>query len=354
MRTLIKQSEGALQVRVLISPSYGSAETRRHWADTLAQQVDFTDSRYADALTAQQRDLLLQLHPQGSARFWGATPSHDKKMQGVDTGDVVLFTGENRVRAVGEVGAVFRNRDLADRLWPPSRDGKSWHTVYSLLDLTDAAIPYADLNMAIGYKPAHNFPGQMVLTDEKARSVLEEFMITPGTERSWWSREIGPRADGQFLQAVRIAALEEQRTRRTSYSRSKRLIVVNRRESSLVSEFRQHLLAQGRTAARFYCPGGISDLYVTDGSGTELIEAKSHAGHTYVREALGQLLDYAPHSPQGADRLSALFPDRPATEDVALLHRYGVDCVHRVAQGVFEKSSAPGECRDRMRAMWSG
>ncbi|MGW7269767.1 hypothetical protein ACWGH5_04575 [Streptomyces sp. NPDC054864] len=341
-------------MRVLISPSYGSAETRRHWADTLEQPVAFTDSRYAKMLTAQQRQLLLELHPEGTARFWGATPSHDKKMQGVDTGDVVLFTGENRVRAVGEVGAVFRNRALADRLWPPLPEGKSWHTVYSLLDFADAAIPYTDLNAAIGYKPAHNFPGQMVLRNEKARSVLEEFMITPGTEWGRRSREADPLGYDRPPQAVRTAALEEQRTQRTSYSRSKRLIVVNRHESSLVSEFRRKLLAEGRTAARFYCPGGISDLYVTDADGTELIEAKSNAGRWYVRAALGQLLDYAPHSPQGADRLSALFPDRPAPEDVALLHRYGVDCVHRVAQGIFEKLPAPSGRRERMRGMWSG
>ncbi|MGB8945121.1 MAG: hypothetical protein WCD21_33560 [Streptomyces sp.] len=340
-------------MRVLISPSYGSAETRRHWADTLAQQVDFTDGRYAEVLTGQQLQSLKELHPEGSARFWGATPSHDKKMQGVGTGDVVLFTGENRVRAVGEVGAVFRNRELADRLWPPSQDGKSWHTVYSLLDLADVSIPYVDLNLAIGYKPAHNFPGQMVLKDDKARSVLEEFMIIPGTEWSLPSLDGRPPVGEPPMQAVRIAALEEQRTRRTTYSRSRRLIVVNRHESSLVSEFRKQLLAEGRTATRFFCPSGVSDLYVTDESGTELIEAKSNAGHGYVREALGQLLDYAPHSPRGADRLSALFPNPPATEDVALLHRYGVDCVHRVAQGVFEKSSAPKECRDRMREMWS-
>ncbi|MER5253445.1 hypothetical protein [Streptomyces sp. NPDC002855] len=340
-------------MRVLISPSYGSAETRRHWADTLAQQVNFTDGRYSEALTTQQENWLLELHPDGMARFWGATPSHDKKMQGVATGDVVLFTGGNRVRAVGEVGAVFRNRDLADRLWPPSEDGKSWHTVYSVLDLTDAAIPYADLNMAIGYKSAHNFPGQMVLTDEKARSVLEEFMITPGTEWSRRSRDVVPPADEQTRHATRTAALEEQRTRQTSYSRSKRLIIVNRHESSLVSEFRQQLLAEGRAAGRFYCPGGISDLYVTDDNGAELIEAKSNSGHRYVREALGQLLDYAPHSPQGADRLSALFPDRPAADDIALLHRYGVDCVHRVAPGLFARVPAPRGCRDRMRQMWS-
>lgn len=340
-------------MRVLISPSYGSAETRRHWADTVARPVPFTDSRYAQLLTAQQRELLMELHPSGTAPFWGATPSHDKKMHGVGIGDVVLFTGENRVRAVGEVGAVFRNRELADRLWPPSQDGKSWHTVYSLLDLTDAAIPYTDLNSALGYRPAHMFPGQMVLKDEKARSVLEEFMITPGTEWDRRSQEAIAPVDERHRQSIRTAALEEQRTRQTSYRRSKRLIVVNRQESSLVGEFRRHLLTEGRTAVRFYCPSGISDLYVTDDSGTELIEAKSSAGHRYVREALGQLLDYAPHSPSGADRLSALFPDRPATEDVALLHRYGVDCVHRVAQGVFEKSSAPGWCRDRMRELWS-
>ncbi|MGW5863094.1 hypothetical protein ACWFRJ_13090 [Streptomyces sp. NPDC055239] len=316
--------------------------------------MDFTESRYAEVLAAQQQNRLLELHPEGKARFWGATPSHDRKMQDVDTGDVVLFTGENRVRAVGEVGAIFRNRELADRLWPPSQDGKSWHTVYSLLDLADVSIPYADLNMAIGYKPAHNFPGQMVLKGDKARSVLEEFMITPGTEWSRRSRDIVPPVDEQTRQATRTAALEEQRTRQTSYNRSRRLIVVNRHESSLVSEFRQMLLTEGRTAARFYCPGGISDLYVTDGNGAELIEAKSNSSHRYVREALGQLLDYAPHSPQGADRLSALFPTRPATGDVALLHRYGVDCVHRVAQGVFEKSPAPQGRRDRMREMWSG
>ncbi|WP_156722297.1 hypothetical protein [Streptomyces apocyni] len=341
-------------MRVLISPSYGSAETRRHWADTLAQQVDFTDAGYAETLSPEQRELLLALHPDGQARFWGATPSHDKKMRGVETGDVVLFTGGNQVRAVGEVGAIFRNRELADRLWPPSKDGKSWHTVYTLLDFTDAAISYTDLNMAIGYKPAHNFPGQMVLRGDKARSVLEEFMITPGTAWTRQSLEGIPQPDEQARQIVRSAALEEMRTRRTSYRSSGRLIVVDRNESSLVGEFREHLIAEGRRATRFFCPGGVSDLYVTDDSGTELIEAKSKSDHRYVRQALGQLLDYAPHSPHGADRLSALFPDRPAAEDVSLLHRYGVDCVHRVAQGVFEKSPAEAARRDQMRQVWSG
>ncbi|MFP3987136.1 hypothetical protein U9R90_06460 [Streptomyces sp. E11-3] len=341
-------------MRVLISPSYGSPETRRHWADTLAQQVDFTDDQYTEALSPQQRELLLALHPDGKARFWGATPSHDKKMEGVETGDVVLFTGGNQVRAVGEVGAIFRNRELADRLWPPSEDGKSWHTVYTLLDFTDAAISYTDLNMAIGYKPAHNFPGQMVLRGDKAWSVLEEFMITPGTAWTRQSPDAMPQSDERDRQVVRSAALEEMRTLRTSYRRSRRLIVVDRNESSLVAEFRQHLIAEGRSASRFFCPGGVSDLYVTDGSGTELIEAKSKPDHKYVRQALGQLLDYAPHSPQGADRLSALFPHRPAPEDVDLLHRYGVDCVHRVAAGVFEKSPAAAARREHMRQIWWG
>ncbi|WP_329115741.1 hypothetical protein [Streptomyces sp. NBC_01465] len=343
-------------MRVLISPSYGNAETRRHWADTIAQHVSFTDKRYDEVLSPEQRVQLTELHPEGAARFWGATSSHDKRMRGVSTGDVVLFTGENRVRAVGEVGAIFRNQELADRLWPPSKDGKSWHTVYTLLDLADVAFSYTDLNLAIGYKPAHNFPGQMVLTDEKARSVLEEFMITPGA--AWTRQPLEPPAPARHgeraPQAVRSAALEEMRTRRTAYQRSRRLIVVDRHESSLVGEFRRYLAAAGRRATRFYCPGGISDLYISDGSGAELIEAKSNPGHRYVRQALGQLLDYAPHSPQGTDRLSALFPERPADGDVALLHRYGVDCLYRVGPGVFGKTSASDERRNQMREIWSG
>jgi hypothetical protein len=39
-----------------------------------------------------------------------------------------------------------------------------------------------------------------------------------------------------------------------------------------------------------------------------IVEAKSSAQHSYVRQALSQLLDYMRFSPQPVARLAALFP----------------------------------------------
>ncbi|WP_329548266.1 hypothetical protein OG548_33690 [Streptomyces sp. NBC_01356] len=339
-------------MRVLISPSYGSAETRRHWADTVDRQVDFTASRYEGLLASAQRAQLQALHPEGHARFWGATPAHDGKFADVGTGDVVLFTGRNRVRAIGEVGALFRNREFADVLWPPKAGGQSWHTVYSLLDLVSADIPYADLNAAIGYKAAHNFPGQMVLRGDKALAVLEDFMITPGTEAPPQPPTV-PQRQSDDQDVVRIAAMEELRTHRTGYRRTRRLIVVDRREAELVREYRRYLGDRGQTAKRYYCASGISDMYVENDDGGEVIEAKSAPDHLHVRQALAQLLDYAPHSPLPAQHLTALFPEAPERADIELLHRYGVDCVHRESPNGFIRLPASDERRAIMRAVWS-
>ncbi|MFJ6660067.1 hypothetical protein ACIQNG_27505 [Streptomyces sp. NPDC091377] len=368
--------------RVLISPSYGSVATRRHWADTVDRRIAFTEPSYDGLLTPDQRTWLRELHPEGTARFWGATPTHDKKFADVRSGDVVLFTGRNQVRAIAEVGAIFRNGALADVLWPPETGEPSWHTVYSLLDLVEAEIPYAELNASIGYRPAHNFPGQMVLRGDKARSVLEDFMITSsvdwdaavsstdprpagdesagddaeedeaaGDEVAWDDADSARGADGR--DPVRVAAAEMMRTHRTQYQRMRRMVVVDRREALLVKEYRDHVLAPGEDAERFYCTSGISDLYIQGPEGAEVIEAKSSAGHQHVRQALGQLLDYAPHSPSPAQRLAGLFPEAPRPQDIALLHRYGIDCIHREAPTRFRRLPAPRERRELMRGVWS-
>ncbi|MEU6142240.1 hypothetical protein ABZ848_17950 [Streptomyces sp. NPDC047081] len=336
-------------IRVLISPSYGSSETRRHWADTVQREVDFTVPRCDALLTPEQRERLRALHPEGRARFWGATPAHDKKFADVTTGDVVLFTGQNQVRAIGEVGAVFRNRAVADLLWPPKAGAAGWHTVYSLLDLVQAEIPYEELNAVIDYKPTFSYPGQMVLRGDKAQAVLENFMITPGAAAPGTAEQIvTPDRD-----PVRIAAMEELRTSRTGYRRTRRLIVVDRREAQLVREYREFLGERGRAARRFFCPSGISDMYLEGAGGTEVIEAKSAAGHGHVRQALAQLLDYAPHSPSPAQCLTALFPELPEPQDIAFLHRYGVDCVYRELPDVFRRLPASEQRRTLMKGIWS-
>ncbi len=132
----------------------------------------------------------------------------------------------------------------------------------------------------------------MVLRGDKARSVLEDFLITPSVEQP----PVSQPPTVQDADPVRIAALEELRTSRTGYRRSRRLVVVDRREARLVREYRQFLAARGVTAGRFFCPSGMSDMYLDAAGEAEVIEAKSTAEHRHVRQALAQLLDYAPHS----------------------------------------------------------
>ncbi|MFF3062062.1 hypothetical protein [Streptomyces sp. NPDC057909] len=71
-----------------------------------------------------------------------------------------------------------------------------------------------------------------------------------------------------------------------------------------------------------------------------------------MREALAQLLDYAPHTPEPAVRLTALFPTRPADQDLALLHCYGIYCVYRTHPLTFDRTPAPQEARASMMPLW--
>ncbi len=135
--------------------------------------------------------------------------------------------------------------------------------------------------------------------------------------------------------------MEELRTHRTGYRRTGRLVVVDRREARLVRAYRLFLADQSLTARRFFCPSGISDMYLETAEGGEVIEAKSEAGHRHVRQALAQLLDYAPYSPSTVHRLTALFPEAPDRDDMRFLHRYGVDCVHREPAGGFVRTPRP-------------
>ena len=72
--------------------------------------------------------MLLSLHPTGRARFWGAITRYDSSFDQLVTGDVVLFTGQRRIQAVGRIGCKFRNQMLADLLWAPTRSGEAGPT----------------------------------------------------------------------------------------------------------------------------------------------------------------------------------------------------------------------------------
>lgn|GEM_PF-1833355 len=88
---------------------------------------------------------------------------------------------------------------------------------------------------------------------------------------------------------------------------------------------------------------------VSNHTDTEMIEAKSRVNHAKVREALGQILDYCHNTTTQFTRVTALFPHTPAEGDVAMLHRYGIDVLHRDNVGAFHRNPAP----EAARLVWS-
>ncbi|MFE5973452.1 hypothetical protein ACFQ64_14965 [Streptomyces sp. NPDC056460] len=346
---MIRQGGGEMPL-VAIQPSYGNAVARRHWGDTLDNKVAFGSGRHGAALSNAQHEALKRLHPSGSARFWGATAVQDRNMTRLRTGDVVLFTGKKLVRGIGEVGVAFRNAEFADTMWTPDADKGSWHNVYSLLAFRHTEIPYSEIWDLPSFNTGDNFMGLRILEGSKAEEILEGLGIGTSTE----ARRKSDR-DAEVARAIaegtKVVPVEGFHTSHATYRRDERDIRVNRTEPLLVAEFKTTLC--GVEVNRLRTPSGITDLHVVGADGTEIIEAKSGADHSYVRMALGQLLDYAPHSPLPADRLGALFPVRPAEADIALLHRYGIDCLFRTAPREFERLSAPDEVRERMRDLWS-
>ncbi|MET0135833.1 MAG: hypothetical protein ABW215_19805, partial [Kibdelosporangium sp.] len=143
---------------------------------------------------------------------------------------------------------------------------------------------------------------------------------------------------------------EAVHTSSTTYVRPAATLTVNRAEALLVQAYRSSLGEVQINRVRM--PVGITDLHVTGPDGVEIIEAKRDSSHGFVRQALGQLLAYVVHSPEPATRLTALFPSRPGDNDIALLHRYGIDCVYSGPSSTFDRVEAPDAQRHYMRQVW--
>jgi hypothetical protein len=100
-------------------------------------------------------------------------------------------------------------------------------------------------------------------------------------------------------------------------------------EASLLENYQKWL---GRALMkRFYPIIPSNEIVVCDAfdeQANELIEAKSSSGRSYVRMALGQLLDYQRH--QGlSPTLVLLVPERPNPDLLKLMHQFAVSVVYR-------------------------
>jgi len=334
---------------VLIAPCYGNPGARARFADTLAREVVFTDEPLSSCLSPGELDELLRVHPDGKARFWGALASHDGRIDRLAQGDPILFTGRHHVQALGRVGCKLRNKALADALWEPDPATGSWSNVYSVLDFQRVRdLHYSDIQLLAGYEPGDRFQSTRVPSSERSAALIAGL----GLDRDDYEKQ-DQQAEEALARALAaesaVVDAEESHTESTEYERQSGTVTVRRAEARLVALYRR-TLSEPQTK-RLRLAVGWTDLYcVVD---ADLIEAKRSSEHRFVREALGQLLDYAAHSGQPINRLTALFPGRPSDLDIQLLHSYGIDCLYWAGGTKFCRLPAPAKAVERIRPAWS-
>ena len=195
--------------------------------------------------------------------------------------------------------------------------------------------------------------GARLLRDEAAQRVIDGLLIETTTERNAVAVEAGIWLPGD------VVPDEAHNVTTAAATPARPGFIAERRESALTVEYKEFLTASGdtRRQERLRCVVGFSDLLLLPADadhsdGGELVEAKSGGGHHKVREALAQLLDYAPHAKGPLDALTALFPEAPTERDIQWLAQYGIGCAHRAGEGVFASRPAPPDTVERMRPIW--
>ncbi|MDU0293872.1 hypothetical protein [Saccharothrix longispora] len=336
----------------LLAPCYGNRETRKRFHNTIEDSVDFTESRYRDVLRPVDFDRLMALHPSGKAHFWGAIPRHDKPMERLHDGGGVIFVGEKKIKATGEIGHLFRNKKLADLMWQQHANSDSFINVYSVLNVQITDYPITDLWSIDGFNQGDYVYGQRVVDHEKAARLMRAFRLNPSTAEAELDAKLA--ATAELIGAPsHVIPVEQTHVDIVWHEIAARKYAQERVEAQLVTQFREsrpHITMTSFVTAS----GKRADLYYRTDSDVVVVEAKSLPTHGKIREAVAQLLDYGASSPEPVTRLMALFPERPDTEGIQLMHRLGIDCVYRSADKVFTAEEAPHDRRRYMHPVWQG
>ena len=318
-----------MSASVLVQAATRKGLVKENVKRSLNLDVDFAgDARLRAKLDEVVLAELLERHPAGVAKFWGATATNYGYVRQLRPGDLVLFVtdGEEDVWGWGTVGVMFHSNRFGAALWK-ARGKEVFEHVFSIANFTwlrgidlKPIADAVDVSPRSFRRPNHLRGDRGALAreaflrqlpdDDAARQVAEAYAVSAKFEDL--------AADGQRRFPIPGAGPGG------SYEITSRQVVVDYAEARLVSAFLA-TLPEGVKVETTRTSAGISDLIITwpDGA-TELVEAKSGSSRTYARQALAQLLDYAPTIEPRPSRVSGLFPGRPARSVLEFLARYGV------------------------------
>ncbi|MDQ0577930.1 hypothetical protein [Streptomyces rishiriensis] len=161
-------------MRIVMQPARRSEkDVDQHYQDTIIKPVVFDD--HADILDASTIDELKQLFPGGEAQMWGVVPGKKNvnvsRINKMRPGSWVFFTGDKRAYFGGTIALMWRNKELATRLWGTDHAGSTWEYMYALSGTRGFDIAIEEIRTLLGWNPNRNIMGISVLSEEESETL---------------------------------------------------------------------------------------------------------------------------------------------------------------------------------------
>ncbi|MEV5661106.1 hypothetical protein [Streptomyces flaveolus] len=158
-------------MRIVMQPARRSEkDVDQHYQDTIVNPVVFDG--HADLLDASTVAQLKELFPDGQAPMWGIVPGkrnvNVSRINKMRPGDWVFFSGDKRVYFGGTIALMWRNKELATRLWGTDPAGSTWEYMYALSGTRGFDIPVEEVRTLLSWNPNRNIMGITVLSDEES------------------------------------------------------------------------------------------------------------------------------------------------------------------------------------------
>ncbi|WP_433562304.1 hypothetical protein ACQP1O_33130 [Nocardia sp. CA-151230] len=160
---------------VLQPANLSKKSVARHYQDTIVNSVVFDDHR--SVLEADQLARLEKYFPDGRAQMWGAVPGKPRsngslvnktQYDKLHEGDGVAFYGGKKLYHAGRIAVLFRNPELATRLWGTDENGQTWELMYALTDLHEIDVPMDTIRPILGWSAGSFVQGFSVVEGEVA------------------------------------------------------------------------------------------------------------------------------------------------------------------------------------------
>ncbi|MEU5247806.1 hypothetical protein AB0G81_27570 [Streptomyces asoensis] len=96
-------------------------------------------------------------------------------------GSWVFFSGDKRVYFGGTIALMWRNKELATRLWGTDHAGSTWEYMYALSGTRGFDITVAEIRTLLGWNPNRNIMRISVLSEEESETLQSLLTLDSAT-----------------------------------------------------------------------------------------------------------------------------------------------------------------------------